>query len=73
MKGVKINTDVFNEMLKRNHMSQSRLAKKMNLSRCTICGYANGKKSPLVDTVSDLAEIFKCTYEDLVIEEEVTQ
>ena len=72
MKGVKINTDVFNEMLKRSHMSQSRLAKKMNLSRCTICGYANGTRKPLVNTIPKLARKLKCTPEELVIREEAT-
>ena len=72
MKGVKINTDVFNEMLEKNFMTQADLAKKMGVSRCTICGYANGTRKPLVNTIPKLAKKLKCKPEELIIREEAT-
>ena len=70
MKGVKINTEVFNEMLDRNFMTQADLAQKTGFSRATICGYANGTKRPLKNTIPKLAKKLKCKPEELVIREE---
>ena len=70
MKGVKINTEVFNEMLDKNFMTQAELAKQMRVSRCTICGYANGTRRPLKNTIPKLAKKLKCKPADLVAREE---
>lgn len=72
MKGVKINTEVFNAMLEKNFMTQAELAKKMGVSKCTICGYANGTRKPLINTIPKLAKKLKCEPEELIIRKEVT-
>ena len=47
-------------------MSQKGLASRMGVSEATISNWVKGVKSPRIDKVDKLCEIFNCTRSDLV-------
>ena len=60
----------FSENLKRyldiNKMTQSDLAKKLNVSVTSVNNWCTGLKSPRMDKVDRMCEIFRCSRSDLV-------
>lgn len=43
------------EMRLKNHLTQEELAKKVGLTKTSICCYENGTRTPTLDTLIDLA------------------
>lgn len=49
-----------------NNMSQKSLAEQLDVSEATVSYWLNGIKSPRVEKIDKLCEIFNCTRSDLV-------
>jgi transcriptional regulator with XRE-family HTH domain len=48
------------------NMTQNDLAKKMNVSPASVTLWIQGKKSPRMDKIDKMCEIFNCTRNDLL-------
>lgn len=51
---------------KRKHLTQLDLAQKLFLDQTTISKYENGKITPPVEQLPQLAKVLNCSIEDLV-------
>ena len=68
--------DKFNEIFSKRllyymnyyKMSQKALASKMNVSEATVSNWVKGVKSPRIDKVDKLCEVFNCRRVDLIEE-----
>lgn len=58
--------DIFSELRKDRHLSQTELAKLMSLSSATISNYETGRHDPSLETVVWLAEFFGVTTDYLL-------
>lgn len=47
-------------------MSQTELAKIINVSMMTVSRWERGEQDPSIDTLKKLSEIFRCTVDDLI-------
>lgn len=47
------------ELRKKNNMTQSDLGKLINVTKVSICGYEKGSRAPTIETLMDLADVFK--------------
>lgn len=54
------------ELRKKNHLSQSRVAKDLQMSRTTITNYENNYSNPDLDTLVALAEYFNVSTDYLL-------
>lgn len=54
------------QLRKMNHMSQEKLAEKVNVSRQTLSKWETGESVPDIEKCKLLAEIFRVTLDDLV-------
>ena len=48
------------------HITQYGLAKKLGISKSTICNWLNGKKEPCIDSLWMLADYFDVTVDYLI-------
>ena len=49
-----------------NHMTQAELANKLNVGTTSVYNWVNGIKSPRMDKVDAMCEIFDCRRSDLI-------
>lgn len=49
---------ILSEFMSRNNLTQTDIAKKLNVSKQTVSDWVNGKKFPRVDKMQELANIF---------------
>ena len=61
---IKLNRGIKNQR-ERNNMTQSELADKLGVSQSMIALYESGKRTPSVDTLIIIADIFKCSLDEL--------
>lgn len=47
------------ELRKKNSMTQSELGKLINVTKVSICGYEKGTRTPTIETLIDLADVFR--------------
>ena len=57
---------MFTDFRKKSGLSQSQLAKKLNVSQQSISQWENGTREPSIEMLKKLAEIFGCTIDELV-------
>ena len=50
---------------RKNDMTQSELADKLGVNQSMIALYESGKRTPSVDTLIIIADIFKCSLDEL--------
>lgn len=50
----------------RHSVTQTELAKKLNLSRTAISNYENGKVQPSFETLIKISELFQVTIDELI-------
>lgn len=55
-------------LLRANGMSQKELANKLSVGTSSVSSWCRGEKSPRMDKVDAICEIFKCTRADLIEE-----
>ncbi len=61
---IKLNRGIKNQR-ERNNMTQSELADKLGVNQSMIALYESGKRTPSVDTLIIIADIFKCSLDEL--------
>lgn len=54
------------QLRKLKRMTQSELAEKVNLDKSAICNYEKGYRTPTIDTVQKIAEVFGVTVDYLL-------
>lgn len=54
------------ELRKLNHLTQTELGKLVNVTKVSICCYENGTRTPTLDTLIDLSNIFKVSINELI-------
>lgn len=54
------------ELRKKNNLTQSELGKLVNVTKVSICCYENGTRTPTLDTLVDLANVFKVNVNELI-------
>jgi transcriptional regulator with XRE-family HTH domain len=54
------------EIRKRNNYSQSALAKELSVSQQTVSHWENGVRSPSIDKLIIMSDLFGCTIDELV-------
>ena len=54
--------------LSQNNMSQVELAKKLNVGTTSVYNWCNGIKTPRMDKVDAMCDLFKCSRSDLIEE-----
>lgn len=58
------------QMRKKRHLTQTELAIRAHVPQSAICDIENGRTpSPRIDTVYKLAQVLKCTVDDLIVDE----
>lgn len=50
----------------KNRLTQSELGKLVNVTKVSICCYENGTRTPTLDTLIDLANVFKVNVNELI-------
>lgn len=53
-------------LLAENHMTQMELAKAIGVSQASITNWANGIKSPRIDKIDAICEVFRCSRSDIL-------
>ncbi len=51
------------------HMTQDQLAEKLNVTRQAVSNWETGKTQPDIDTLTQIAEVFEISIEELIYEE----
>jgi len=64
----RIFADNLKKMLKRNNLSQRRLAEELGISPQSITYWINAVKTPRMDKIDKMCEIFRCRRSDLLEE-----
>lgn len=54
------------ELRKKNNLTQTELGKLVNVTKVSICCYENGTRTPTLDTLVDLANVFKVNVNELI-------
>lgn len=54
--------------LSQNNMTQVELAKKLNVGTTSVYNWCNGIKTPRMDKVDAMCDLFKCSRSDLIEE-----
>lgn len=49
-----------------NNMKQSDLADKLNVTQATVSGWESGRRTPDLETVRRIAELFDCSIDELL-------
>ncbi len=62
-----INGEKINELLKKNKMEAQELAEKVGISPSMMSFIIRGLRNPSVSTMANIAQVFGCTVDDLLI------
>lgn len=54
------------ELRTKNNLTQSELGKLVNVTKVSICCYENGTRTPTLETLIDLANVFKVNVNELI-------
>ena len=59
-------SETLKELRKESGLTQSELAKKLNVGQATIASYENGTREPQIFSLAAYAEFFDCTIDYLI-------
>lgn len=54
------------ELRKKNNLTQAELGKLVNVTKVSICCYENGTRTPTLETLIDLSNVFKVNVNELI-------
>lgn len=54
------------DLRKRNNLTQAQVAKEIGVAESTICLYEKGERTPAVEKILKLAQIYNCSVEEIV-------
>ena len=57
--------------MKKHNINNNQLSIKLNIDRTNITKYLKGKGNPSLETLEKLTQIFNCSYDDLLSDNEV--
>lgn len=58
--------DRINKLMAKNHLSQGNLAKRLNIGRTTLNHYFTNRRTPKIDLLINLSNIFNCPVDYLL-------